>query len=367
MRRHNRSRPVGDLTMGRRRRRAVWPGLALLALLVGCASPSASGTPAASPSTSQPSPSDSAAASPSGPPTATLEDVAALNVTVAVAPDWPAILDGSLWVVAPDGPEPAVVRLNPVSGAEQARVALPGGECEGIAAGFESIWACTPDGLARIDPATNAITASVPFPTGLTYGRPAVGDDAIWALSGDIITSDVVRVDPASNAVTATYPLGHAASQLAYGLGYLWATATRDGLLLRIDPASGEVTTAASDLVDPFAVATGAGRVWVGLQGRGVDEDPDPSVPDLFRFDPSTGTGEVQDYGLRPQSVSDISVTEGAAWVMAVDPFLMRLDPQSAVIQSIVTADRYSGAIVASDDTVWITIWRADAVIRIDL
>lgn len=337
-------------------------------MLASCASPLASPTPVASPSTSQPPPSDSAAPSPSGPPTARLEDVATFDVSVEVAPDWPALLDGSLWVLAPDGPAPAVVRLDPALGAEQARIALPGGECEGIAAGFDSIWACTRDGMARIDPATNAIVASVTFQTPVLYGRPAVSDDAVWSLSGEVVASAVVRIDPASNAVTATYPLGHTVTKLAYGFGYLWATATRDGLLLRIDPAGGEVTTAASDLVDPFVVATGAGGVWVGLQGRGLEEDPEPSVPDLFRFDPSTGAGDFQDYGLRSESVNDIYVTDDAAWVVtAVDPFLMRLDPENAAIEWIVTSDRGSGAIVVSDDTVWLTIWRANAVIRIDL
>ena len=60
------------------------------------------------------------------------------------------------------------------------------------------------------------------------------------------------------------------------------------------------MTTAAEDLVDPYTIATGAGRVWVGLQWRWHrDEDPDPSVPDLFRFDPAAGTGEFFDYDLR--------------------------------------------------------------------
>jgi virginiamycin B lyase len=340
--------------------------LAALVILAGCVSPAASPTPGESANDSQPPPSESAAPSPSGPPTARLEDVAAFDVPVVVAPDWPALLDDSLWVLAPDGPSPGVVRLDPASGAEQARVALPGGGCEMMAAGFESIWACTPDGLVRIDPGTNAIVASVAFQTPQLFGRFAVSDDAIWSLSGEIAGTDVVRIDPASNAVTATYSLGHAVGEIAYGLGYLWGTATRDGLLLRIDPVSGEVTTAASDLVDPFHLATGAGRVWVGLQGRQVEEDPEPSVADLFRYDPATETGDSFDFGMRSESVNDIRVTDDDAWVQAVEPFLMRLDPQSAAVDWIVTSDRGSGAIVGSDKTLWMTLWRANAVVRID-
>lgn len=340
-------------------------GAVVLLLVASCASPTVSTTPSAVPSTPNP-PSESAAPIPSGPPTAQLEDVATFDVTVEVAPDWPTLLDDSLWVLAPDGPEPAVVRLDPTSGAEQARIPLPGGFCEAIASGFGSVWACTPDGIARIDPATNAIVATVAFPTPEFYGRPAVTEDAVWAVSGEIVPTDLVRIDPATNAVTGTYPLGHTIARLAYGFGSLWATAARDGLLLRIDPSSGAVEEAASDLVGPWVVATGAGRVWVGLQGVGTDEDPDPSIPDLFRYAPDSQEGEFLDFDLRPESIGDIVVNDEAAWIQAIGPFLMRLDPESAAIESTVSSDLGTGALVVSDEALWMTVWRADSVVRID-
>lgn len=347
--------------------------VSLCVIASACAAPSGSdngpgagGTPGAStPAGSEPAASESAAPSPSGPPT--LADVAAFSVTVATAPDWPALLAGSLWVLVPDGDDPAVVRLDPTTGAEQARISLPGGQCEMLGAGFDSLWACTPDGMVRIDAATDAIVATIPFATAEVYGRAAVTEDAVWALAGEIVPTDLVRIDPTTNAVTATYPLGHVVSRFAYGFGYLWATATRDGLLLRIDPANGEVTVAASDLVSPLVVATGAGRVWVGLQGVGTDEDPDPSVADLFRFDPSTGTGDSFDFDLRPEALGDIHVTANDAWVQAIGPFLMRLDPETGAIVWSFASDFGTGALVASDEALFMTLWRADAVVRIDL
>jgi hypothetical protein len=61
----------------------------------------------------------------------------------------------------------------------------------------------------------------------------------------------------------------------------------------------------------------------VGLQARGADEEPDPSVPDLFRFNPDTGTGDAFDYGLREQqtkSANTLLVTDDAAWLKSEDP-----------------------------------------------
>jgi streptogramin lyase len=319
-------------------------GFLVVMTLAACAVPAANQTADPSPSLQQPA-STSAAPTPSGPPTVSLDEVAAFDVTVETAPDWPALLDGSLWVLAPDSDDPAVVRLDATTGAVQARIAVPGGSCEGLAAGRDSIWACTPDGMARIDPATNTIAETVPFQVAQPfYGRPAVGDDAIWSLSGQVVPTDIVRIDQSTKAVK-TFPLGHSAQQIAYGLGYVWATVMQDGLLLRIDPASGEVTTAAMDLVDPYAVTAGAGHVWVGLQARGTDEDPDPSVSDLFRFDPATGK---------------------AVWVKGEEPFLMRLDPKTGEVEWMVTSDRGSGAIVIDHDVLWMTLWRDDAVLRLE-
>lgn len=344
---------------------AAGAGLAILVLLAACTAPSPSSTPSGSVAESQAAPT---ATPPSGPPSALLEDVASWDISVETftAPDWPALLGDAVWVLLPDGEEPAALRLDAATGEEQARVPLPGGSCEMLAAGFGSLWACTPDGLVRIDPATNAIAASVAFTTPQQFGRPAVSDDAVWALSGDVVATDVVRIDPGTNTVTGTYPLGHAAAQITYGLGFLWATSTGDGLLLRIDPASGEVMTAASDLVDPFMVTTGAGLVWVGLQGRPVNEDPDPSVPDLFRFDPATDAGDSQDYGLGPESVNDIAVNDDSAWVQTPGPTLLRLDPETGAIESLVTSDRGSGSIALSGNSLWMTLWRAEDVVRID-
>jgi hypothetical protein len=365
--------PAADTTAGRAARRVA---LTLLGVLIaGCAAPAGSQTAFPSRSASQPpasasaEPSASAVASPNGAPTVALDEITAFDTVVGTAPDWPTLLDSSLWVLAPDGDDPAVVRLDPDTGAEQVRIPLPGGSCEGIVAGFDSIWACTPDGLARIDPDTDSIGASVPFQTPQLYGRPAVGDDAVWSLSGQIVATDLVRIDPRTNAVTDTYPLGVAAAQLTYGLGYLWATATAEGLLLRIDPANGKVTTAADGLVDPYALATGAGHVWVSLQGAGADVE-DPSVPDVFRFNPARGAGKFFDYGLRSQqtkSANTIYATDDAAWLKAEDPFLMRLNPDTGKIEWIVTSDRGSGIIVISKRTMWMTLWRDNAVVRIDL
>ncbi len=260
---------------------AVVTSLCLIAS--ACAAPSgsesgpgASGT--AGPSAPGSEPAGSASAEPTGPATVGLDEVASLKLDLDDGPDWPSELDGSLWILAPDGPlitggaEPYVYRIDPETGDEQARVTVGGRLCQGMVAGFDALWVCADDGMLRIDPATNTVAAHVAFQAARVFARPAVSEDAVWSLAGNIVADSVVRIDPATNLVTATYPLGHVARALSYGSGALWATSTADGLLLRIDPDTGVVTEAVSDLPDA-GIDRHRGRQRVGrpllLGGRG--------------------------------------------------------------------------------------------------
>ena len=58
------------------------------------------------------------------------------------------------------------------------------------------------DLVERIDPSTNAVVARISVGEG--YGI-AAGEGAIWAANND--TNTLSRINPASNAVTATFPL----------------------------------------------------------------------------------------------------------------------------------------------------------------
>jgi hypothetical protein len=194
-----------------------------VALLAACSGGSPSASESVEESAAAESTAPSVAPSASGPPSDALDDVVVFDVEVEFAPDWPALLDDSLWVYAERdiGEGIDVVRLDPDTGAEHVRIPIPGGKaCQGVTAAFDSLWVCSELGLARIDPATNAIVTTVTFATPVWIGRPAVADDALWMVTGDIAGESVVRIDPATNTVTTTYPVGHAVGRLAFGLGY---------------------------------------------------------------------------------------------------------------------------------------------------
>ena len=334
-------------------------------LLAACSAPASTATLRPGALASGASPTATPSADPPGP--LELADVTTLKLDLARGADFPTELDGSLWILSPDVGEPAAVRLEPETGAELARVPIGGRLCQGMAAGFGSIWACSDSGMTRIDPATNAVEAAIAFPAPRVFGRPAVGDDAIWALSGNVTATSVVRIDPSTNAVTATYPLGHAGANVAWGAGALWVTSAADGLLLRVDPATGAVAEALTDLPTPTWIAFGGGRAWVILYGVRGDEPQPTGTPALLRYDPGGGGADRFDIGASPAEAGDILATDAAIWVRGGDPTILRIDPASGSITWAVDAPGLGdGAIGLAFDALWLTsvdrgtLWRLD-------
>jgi hypothetical protein len=60
-------------------------------------------------------------------------------------------------------------------------------------------------------------------------------------------------------------------------------------------------------------------------------------------------------------------VTGTDVWLQAVGPFLLQLDPGSGDVIWNVTSDRGTGALLVNEEALWMSIWRADSVLRIDL
>lgn len=132
-----------------------------------------------------------------------------------------------------------------------------------IAVGAGGVWVADPysDNVARIDPATDLVSA--PIPVGNGPGAIAVGANAVWVANS--LDDAVVRIDPNTNAVTNTVDVGRSPSGLAFGDGAVWVANSGDGTVSRIDPHTYAVTTIPVG-GSPQAIAVGGGRVWVTVQ-----------------------------------------------------------------------------------------------------
>lgn len=352
-------------------------GFLVLVVLGGC---SASGESAVGGHSSSPSPSPTPTPAPtptlvpSGPPTANLADVASLELELPGGPDRPTGLDGSIWILAPDGPlmqpptDAFVYRIDPATGEEQARVPIGGRLCQGIAAGFGSLWACSDAGLERIDPAANVVVATVAFGTARVSVRPAMSEDRVWMLGGNVYADQVVEIDPETNAVVATHELGYAGAGLAYAAGAVWVTAPADGLLLRLDPSTGEVAVHASDLPWPGSIVFAAGSLWVSLYSS-YDGDPAaPGDPVIARLSVDDGSVQARvDVGTNSMVDTDLAADADAVWVRTTaDPFVVRIDPSTNEATWAVGGFHSGGSIASIDGAVWTTSIEFQTVWRID-
>jgi YVTN family beta-propeller protein len=95
----------------------------------------------------------------------------------------------------------------------------------GLAYGEGAVWVANPerDTVSRIDPATNAVTATISdidVPVGV-----AVGARSVWV----------------TNRVTRTIPVGTNPGRIAFGGGYLWVALQGAPTLVQVDPATNAV------------------------------------------------------------------------------------------------------------------------------
>jgi hypothetical protein len=345
----------------RHARRRSWILVVVLAL-GACApsEPASSATP--EPSVSEPSPTAAtAAASPSSAAGDSIEGRADVTLDLVGEPDWPLEGFGSMWVLAPDQEEPQLVRIDPETNEVVASVALPGQVCQGFTMSDDAVWACVSAGVVRIDPETNEITDEVAFETGAAFGSLAFGGGSVWALGAEGgVLNQLVRIDPAAMTATAI-PLGHGVSKLAYGFDAVWVMAPQDGLVLRIDPATEEVTERTTGLARPQVVKAGPDSLWVTLQGA---EEMAPDEPTVVRIDPDDGavlaeiaTGAAPDY---------LWADTDAVWVCARDLYLARIDPATNEVVETLTGPPSTCAVTIGFGSVWATAGNALKVYRFE-
>jgi hypothetical protein len=336
--------------------------LVLMIVTTACGastSPGESTLPSVQPSEALPS------AAPSGPPSATLEDRLEAEIAITGA-DFPMVAFDAVWVVSAET-EPAVVRVDPETNEVAAQIPVPGRGCNGMTAGFDSIWACASDGIARIDPASNTVVTVIDV-DAVGQARLAAGGGSVWAFtrtSDEVVGADgVLRIDPGNNALAAAIGLGHPLGTMAFGFDALWVTSPEDGLLLRVDPATNEVTTAAEGLLGPFVVSIGPDAIWVSLHGT---DGPSPQAgdPTIVRIDPATGN-VVASIATDPVGrTGGIAVDDEAVWVRSAGAFLTHIDPVTNEVVEVITASKGGGDVVLGFGSVWTTSWNFHQMWRV--
>ena len=257
--------------------------------------------------------------------------------------------------VTPPPPPPA-----PVPAAGRVAATIPVGRNPGfVVAGEGAVWVKNlgEQTVSRIDPATNAVTATIPIGAG-AFGYLAAGEGSVWATNNDANTA--TRIDAHSNAVVATIPVGENPQGIALGFGSAWVANHRAGSVSRIDAATNRVAAVISGpalCCSPQAVATTPGGVWVAV--------PDPDKRHVVRIDPATNqivaTIPVGEAGGR-FAVAD----DGGLWFATGGSAVVKIDPATnAVMARTPDVGGTAFGAAAGLGAVWVTD-PGRAVIRLD-
>jgi hypothetical protein len=216
-----------------------------------------------------------------------------------------------------------------------------------VAVSPEGVWVTHGGALARVDPATNRVSATVPAEPDAMVGV-AIGAGAVWASAGH----GLVRVDPVSARVVARITIGTlAGTPVAADPVGVWAVccpgdpAQGGGRLLRVDPASDRVVAAVRLPGPADAVGVGPSGVWARSPGGPV-----------WRVDPATNrvTATVRVPGGLGATRGSVLVTRAAVWVS--DPAgatVYRIDPGGPRLAGERLQAEGRGLAAAADGTVW--------------
>jgi virginiamycin B lyase len=162
---------------------------------------------------------------------------------------------GSVWVLTDS--QGVLSRVDPATDRVIARIPVAPNSYAAVF-GFASVWltnttAGGPGAVQRVDPGTNRVVATIPV--GPTPRFLAAGEGAVWILNQ--ADGSVTRIDPSTDAVSATIAADVAGSggDIATGRGKVWVRAKKI-LLTAIDPRNNHVT-------ERFGPAAGSGAVRV--------------------------------------------------------------------------------------------------------
>ncbi|MGI8712429.1 MAG: hypothetical protein ACR2NR_04455 [Solirubrobacteraceae bacterium] len=185
---------------------------------------------------------------------------------------------GSLWLSGFG----AVTRLEPAGGRVVARIRTPGtGDYSDVAVGDRSVWVTSPARgvVYRIDPRSDRVIATVRLGGPVT--GIAVGAGRVWVTRPEQGPGQLIAIDPRDDRVTGQpIEVGPGPGQVVYGLHAVWVQNTSPSSVVRVDPASGRVTTVIATMPvvagspGPGAIAVGYRSLWSASNGSLTQVDP---------------------------------------------------------------------------------------------
>ncbi len=347
--------PPSPTPPGARRRRRLWPVLA-----VGAVAAAAAGAFAIW-------------GDRDGPPAATAAEdrVLAIDVeshevvaahAVGRTPTSVAADAAAVWVLNAD--DATITRVDLGKGGSETFGA--GGVPTDLAAGAGAVWiangrrqeaqfvGAVADQVSRVDPQTHALTVTSALPrrrsltSNVVLGHLAVTPDAIWAIGPDY---RVIGLDPATAQITTEID-DVLATAIAAGDAGVWAIEA-DGGLARIDAAAGATRPRVRlPGAQPDSIAVGGGAIWA----------TDPVTGYLWRIDPAAGPAGVRSTMVAP-GIGAVVADARSVWVAnPLDGTISQVDPASGARVGAISPGGMPRRLALAGDRLWVTSQAAPPV-----
>jgi virginiamycin B lyase len=286
----------------------------------------------------------------------TISDLPRTTIVIGGAPDWMTSGSNALWIANITLKEGE--RVNASTNTVTSRIKLSGVPCSGIAYGFASVWVpiCGPHGagssLVRIDAATNRVKATLPITPANSEGAITTSPDSVWLATADGILS---RIDPATGSVRQKIRVASGSQNPVYAEHTIWITSGAANLLTGVDAESGRRIATIPVASKPHFITAGGGAVWTINQANGsitkVDIRSKRVVATIHAHIPGFG--------------GDVTFGSGFVWATVVGAPLTKID----AARNTVVRQWYGpggDAICFGNGSVWLANYNGGIVWRIN-
>jgi streptogramin lyase len=238
---------------------------------------------------------------------------------------------------------------------------LPVGGMDMISA-YGSIWVSQAERVARLDPVSGRVVATIPVPGTSDFRNLAAGAGSIWV--ADTGTAVVTRIDPTTNRVSATISMRGSEFDpdgIAFLDGKLWVVRPvpmdiSRGDVVAIDPATNRIVHRAV-IPRTFGVVAGSDALWYVEDAESGSSHLVRLESDLVRLDPKTLHTKV----VRRDVRALLAIADGDIW-LATAQGVIEIDERTGAqtgrvipVGSVVNA---TGAVV--DGLLWLA-WQPDS------
>jgi virginiamycin B lyase len=265
----------------------------------------------------------------------------ASKLSIPGSPDWVGIGQDAVWIS--NKAKNSIARIDPATNRLVATVPVGRAPCSGLGIGFGSVWvpSCGDRRIDRVDARSNQVVAQIQAPVGDSEGGIAVGESGVWLIADRDGT--LQHIAPESNEVVARVQTAPGSFVPAVGADSVWVSSTAGNLVSRVDPQTHRLTASIPVGPSPRFLATSESAIWTLNQGDGT----------VSRIDPSTNRlVETIEVGT-PGPGGDIAAGEGFIWVTAIDVPLTQIDPRTnkVVVQFVGTG---GDALRVGHGSVWL-------------